>query len=145
MNARPLTAVIPIIPISSYKYYIEICMFLGCLFALTFMNYNMIHLLWGIWYVTVGFKRHRPELPKVRFWGEFFNLLIWILTNWYVFSGKSSNSVFPVLILLLNMDYYCIGAGLCLTLACFILFMIVTCVSDCRRRRISNKLDERRN
>ena len=133
--------IIPIIPISAYKYYLQICVLFGCLIEIFFFKWVYLHFLWITWYVALGYWRHLIHFRKIRFWGQFCNLILWIITNFYVFcGGKKQPTVFPYLVLLLNTDFYFMGSGLFLTYFCFISYFIWQCIADIRLRSIARKL-----
>lgn len=132
---------VPLVPISGYKFYVQMCMLVGCLIEIIFFTWTYIHVAWVVWYLVLGYQRHRLGNRRVRFLGEFVNLSIWIWTNCYIFSSSYHKpTVFPVILLLVNMDYYFIGFNLFFTYLCFISYIVWNCFADCRLKMIQNKL-----
>ena len=114
-------------------------MFFGGWIEILWFGYGFVHFLWVAWYMMIGFWRHGNVKRKVRFWGEFMNLMIWIVTNCYVFSGNRG-AIFPFVIILENMDYYFIGGHLANIYLSYFSYSIRQSYADFRLYIIIKKL-----
>jgi len=118
-------------------------MFFTCFIEMVFFSCSFIHAIWFLWYPVLGFHRHNINNRKIRFFGELIHMLLWIVTNCYIFSGHQVG-LFPILFLIGNMDYYFIGFNLIFTYFCFTSYMVWNCCADFRLKVIARKLANRR-
>jgi hypothetical protein len=93
--------------------------------------------------MVIGFWRHGFIRRKVRFWGEFMNVMIWIMANCYVFSGHRG-TIFPFAIIMENLDYYFIGGDVSGIYLTYFSYVISQFYADLKLYIIKKKLESRR-